>query len=54
MFINNLPDYYTEYAYIVFRVWDGECWFWGCWNDRQQAHEAAVEIGGAVCPTECL
>lgn len=48
MIINNLPDYYIDYEYTVFTVVDDECWFWGCFNDRNKAHEIAVSIGGGV------
>lgn len=52
MMINNLPSYADEYAYIVVRRVNGELWFWGAWNDRREANEAAIEIGGIVVTNE--
>ena len=48
MKINNLPDYAAEYKFIVYRVVDGEKWFWGAYNDYGRAMYAAGEIGGKV------
>ena len=46
--INNVPDYASEYKYIVARRVDGELWFYGAWNDHERANEVALEIGGEV------
>lgn len=46
MKINNLPDNYKDYAYVVARKFDGDLWFWGCYNDRNRANEAALEMDG--------
>lgn len=46
MKINNLPDNYKNYAYVVARKVDGDLWFWGCYNDRNRANETALEEGG--------
>ena len=46
--INNLPAYADNYKFVVARRIDGELWFWGAWNDRNKANEAAREIGGMV------
>lgn len=46
MKINNLPDNYKNYAYVVARKVDGDLWFWGCYNDRNRANEAALEMDG--------
>jgi len=48
MTINNIPAYANSYKYIVARRIDGELWFWGAWNDRGEANEVALEIGGEV------
>ena len=45
--IHNLPDYYTKYQYIVARLCDDEWWFWGCYNDHDDAIETADIIHGA-------
>ena len=46
MKINNLPDNYKDYAYVVARKVDSDLWFWGCYNDRNRANEAALEMDG--------
>lgn len=46
--INNLPIYAKGYNYIVARDVDGELWFWGAWDDRNKANEAALELGNGV------
>ena len=46
--INNVPQYAHEYRFIVYRVVDGERYFWGAWNDSGKAVTAAKEIGGEV------
>lgn len=48
MKINNLPDYATEYKFIVYRVVDGEKWFYGAYNDYGRAMYVAGTIGGKV------
>ena len=51
MKINNLPNNYKNYAFVVARWVDGEYWFWGCWNDRNAANEAALEEDGTTFET---
>ena len=46
MKINNLPNTLKEY--IVFRIVDGESWFWGTWDEYEKALEASREIEGFV------
>ena len=46
MKINNLPDNYKNYLFVVARKVDGDLWFWGCYNDRNRANEAALEMDG--------
>lgn len=46
MKINNLPNSYKNYLYVVARKVDGELWFWSYFNSRNLANEAALEIGG--------
>ena len=48
MMINNLPAYANNYNYLVVRRVDGELWFWGAWDDRNEANRVAIEIGGEV------
>lgn len=46
--IKNVPQYAHEYRFIVYRIVNGECWFWGAWNDAGKAVSAAKDIGGEV------
>lgn len=46
--IQNLPEYATEYQYIVARECDGEFWFWGAYETEKTAKKAAAEIDGIV------
>lgn len=50
--INNLPTYANEYPYIVARRVDGELWFWGAYDNRNEANRIALEIGGEVVTNE--
>lgn len=50
--INNLPEYASQYKYIVATVDKGELWFWGAYDDEDEAREAAVEQEGIVCINE--
>lgn len=46
--INNMPAYAVNYRFIVYRVVDGEKWFYGAYNDYMRAHEVAAMIDGYV------
>ena len=46
--INNLPDYFTEYPYMVARRVDDDWWFYGCYKTHARAADAAWEVGGEV------
>lgn len=46
--INNLPAYAANYRFIVYRVVDGEKWFYGAYNDAQWAREVAAMVEGYV------
>ena len=48
MKINNLPDNYQRFPYIVARRVDGELWYWGAYRNRDRANEAALENGGEM------
>jgi hypothetical protein len=52
MEIKNTPPYAADYRFIVYRICDGERWFWGAWNDGGKAAQAAAEIGGLVWDKE--
>ena len=46
--IANVPEYAYQYRYITYRLIDGEAWFWGAYEDSNEALDAAREIGGYV------
>ena len=46
--VNNRPAYADEYEFIVARVVDGEFWFYGAWDEEDEAYRVAREIEGAV------
>ena len=46
--INNMPEYASDYEFIVAREVDGEYWFWGAYADGFKAEKAAIEIGGVI------
>lgn len=50
MNVNNVPDYAWELPIWVVRFdgKDGSLWFWGAWNDKEQAVRVAKEINGIV------
>ena len=50
--INNLSDYASEYTYVVATTVDGELWFYGAYNLRSQAFEAASACGGVIIVNE--
>lgn len=50
--IKNVSGYGAGCKYLVAREVDGAWWFWGAWDEFDKAHDAAVEVGGQVFPTE--
>lgn len=50
--INNLPDYYSDYEYIVARDIEGELWYWGAYHDQDRANNIAEDINGVVVEVE--
>jgi len=50
--INNMSESARKYKYIVFRMVDGEFWYYGAWNDHLKALHQALEIGGQFVPIE--
>ena len=48
--VNNVPEYYTNYEYMVAREVDDAMWFWGCYHDFDDALACAQELGGVVIP----
>lgn len=52
MIVNNMSESARKYRYIVFRMVDGEAWYYGAWNDHERALEQALEIDGQFVPVE--
>ena len=50
--VNNVPKD-TE-RFIVARVCEGELWYWGSWDNREDALKAAKEQDGAVIDKEAI
>ena len=46
--IKHLPIYAQGSNSLVARDVDGELWFWGAWDDRNKANEAALELGNGI------
>jgi hypothetical protein len=46
--INNLPDYYTAYPFLVARRVDDDWWFYGSYNTRERAADVAWREDGEV------
>lgn len=49
--INNVSTN-SNGKYIVARVFNGELWYWGRWDNKETAYEVAAEIGGVVCESD--
>ena len=53
--VENVPIYAKDKAYIVYRTAsDSLNYFWGAWDDLQDAMSAAADIGGYVVNNECM
>ena len=50
--IKNKPNYAKEYSFIVAREIDNDLWYWGAYNDRNEANRVASEINGMVFQNE--
>ena len=46
--VNNLPETFRNYNWLVCSVVDGELWYYGVYTDHDKASEVAVYIGGVV------
>ena len=44
MRINNVPT--THKRFVVARIVDGECWYWGSWDNADDAQRIATELEG--------
>ncbi len=45
--VNNLPSYDLD-RYTVFRLDDGDLWFYGTYENEDRAKEVAHELGNAL------
>lgn len=46
--VNNLPGYASGHEYVVARCVDGELWFWGAYDELDNARDAAEDVEGCV------
>lgn len=46
--INNLPEYASDYEFIVVRFIDCALWFYGAYTDGFKADAIATEIDGII------
>lgn len=46
--VNSLPSYAARYKYIAARLVDGKLYFWGAYDERENAEAAAENIEGVV------
>ena len=46
--VNNLPSYAARYKYVTARLVDGKLYFWGAYDERENAEAAAENIEGVV------
>lgn len=44
--VNNLPDEIDKY--VVARVCDGELWFWGTWDDKDEAENVVNDVENGI------
>lgn len=48
--INNLPAYASDprYPFIVYRLCEGEAWFYGAYETEERAASVAAEVNGGI------
>ena len=49
MKIYNLPEGGVR-RFVVFRLVDGDAWFYGDWTSYEKALDVAVKVGGQIAP----
>ncbi|MCQ2077032.1 MAG: hypothetical protein MJZ20_08445 [Bacteroidaceae bacterium] len=55
MQINNLPNDWAKYTYIVVRESYNQYWYWGGYNTYERAYKAAIAVDGIVLNDfECI
>lgn len=46
--VKNVADYAWDYKYWVVTECDDEFWFYGAYNDKNEANEVALNLGKVV------
>ena len=46
--VYNMPEYAMEHQYVVARYDNGLLWFYGAWDDIEQASDIAGKIGNGI------
>ena len=46
--VKNSPKDHANYKYMVARLFDGELWYYGVFNELYRAREARDEIDGII------
>ena len=54
MKVNNMTDWAKKSKYVVFRVVEGDNWFYDACDDFDRALKQAIEIEGQVAPIEAV
>lgn len=54
MKVNNVSENAKKYPWMVVRLVDDEWWYYGVWNDVNEAARVAAEEGGAVVPSDVV
>lgn len=50
--VKNLPNYELKKYIVARKDENGDLWFWGTWDDRNEANRVAIEIDGEVVVNE--
>lgn len=53
----NVSNYAFDYKYMVFRADENDImtkWYWGAYNNRDEANEVALDIGGEMWHTDIV
>ena len=54
MKVNNVSENAKKYPWMVVRFVDDEWWYYGTWNDVNEAARVAAAVGGAVVPSDVV
>ena len=51
--VKNVPEYALDFEFWVIRFDEqGQAWFYGAWNEAEEACRVAIEVGGTVISTK--